>query len=56
MPEGDTVWRTATRLDQALRGAQLTRAELRWGALIDADVRGATTVEVRSRGKHILHR
>ncbi|MEI2825214.1 MAG: DNA-formamidopyrimidine glycosylase family protein [Dermatophilaceae bacterium] len=56
MPEGDTVWRTASRLDEAMRGAQLIRAELRWGELIDAQLRGAITVEVRSRGKHILHR
>lgn len=56
MPEGDTVWRTAQRLDAALRGTQLTRAELRWGALIDADLVGSTTVEVVSRGKHLLHR
>ena len=56
MPEGDTVWRTATRLHQALAGQRLTGAELRWGALIDLDLVGATTTEVRSRGKHLLHR
>ena len=56
MPEGDTVWRTATRLHQALAGQTLTRAELRWGALIDLDLVGATTTEVVSRGKHLLHR
>lgn len=56
MPEGDTVWRTAARLDEAMRGVTLTRAELRWGALIDADLRGAATLGVVSRGKHLLHR
>lgn len=56
MPEGDTVWRTARRLDQALSGAPLVVADLRWPALATADLRAATTLEVVSRGKHILHR
>ena len=56
MPEGDTVWRTAHRLDQALAGVPLLVADLRWPALATVDLRGATTVQVVSRGKHILHR
>lgn len=56
MPEGDTVWRTAHRLDSALRGAELTRSDLRWPSVAEVDVRGATTVEVVPRGKHLLHR
>ncbi|HET8598885.1 MAG TPA: DNA-formamidopyrimidine glycosylase family protein [Segeticoccus sp.] len=56
MPEGDTVWRTARGLHRALAGEPLTRAELRWGHLGDQDLRGATTTEVVSRGKHLLHR
>ena len=56
MPEGDTVWRTCHRLDQVFRGERLARAELRWGRLIDSDLVGLTTLEVVSRGKHILHR
>lgn len=56
MPEGDTVWRTAQRLHQALAGAELTRTELRWASLATTDLRGRHTVEVGSRGKHLLHR
>ena len=56
MPEGDTVWRTARRLDQALAGQPLTTFDLRWPNLATANLRGATTLEVVSRGKHILAR
>ena len=56
MPEGDTVWRTADRLDAALRGEVVERAELRWPSVPDVDLRGSRTVEVVARGKHILHR
>jgi endonuclease VIII len=56
MPEGDTVWLTARRLHQALAGQPLVTADLRWPALASVDLRGATTLEVGSRGKHILHR
>ena len=56
MPEGDTVWRTATRLHQALAGHPVTRWDLRWGELATSDLVGATTLEVVSRGKHILQR
>ena len=56
MPEGDTVWRTATRLHQALAGQPLTTWDLRWGELATSDYAGATTLEVVSRGKHILQR
>ncbi len=56
MPEGDTVHRTAARLDAALRGSEVTRAELRWPSAPDVDLRGARTLEVLARGKHLLHR
>ncbi|MFT4228500.1 Fpg/Nei family DNA glycosylase [Micropruina sp.] len=56
MPEGDTVWRTAQRLNQAFAGETLTRSELRWPSLATLDFTGATTLEVVSRGKHLLHR
>ncbi len=56
MPEGDTVWRTAQRLNQAFAGATLTRTDLRWPSLATLDFAGATTLEVVSRGKHLLHR
>ncbi|GAB3066659.1 Fpg/Nei family DNA glycosylase [Intrasporangium mesophilum] len=56
MPEGDTVWRTATRLDQALAGKPIVESDLRWPEISTADLRGRATLEVVSRGKHILHR
>ena len=56
MPEGDTVWRTADRLDRALAGQPLLVADLRWPNLSTLDLRGTLTLEVRSRGKHLLHR
>ena len=56
MPEGDTVFRTAARLHQALAGAPLTTTDLRWPELSTLDFRGVTTVEVVSRGKNILQR
>lgn len=56
MPEGDTVWRTATRLDRALAGEPITLSDLRFPEIATLDVRGATTLEVASRGKHLLHR
>jgi endonuclease VIII len=56
MPEGDTVHRTADRLDRALRDTDVTRAELRWPSAPDVDLRGSRTVEVVARGKHLLHR
>jgi endonuclease VIII len=56
MPEGDTVWLTAHRLDQALAGRPLTVSEFRVPALATVDLRGRTVAEVVSRGKHILAR
>ena len=56
MPEGDTVRRTAHRLHRALAGGVLVRSDLRFPALAAADLTGSRTVEVVSRGKHILHR
>jgi endonuclease-8 len=56
VPEGDTVWRTATRLHQALAGQPVTRWDLRWGELATTDLVGAGTLDVVSRGKHILQR
>ncbi len=56
MPEGDTVHRTADRLDAALRDAVLERAELRWPTVPHVDLAGSRTLEVVARGKHLLHR
>ena len=56
MPEGDTVFRTADRLNRALAGQVVERADLRWPSVPDVDLSGSVTTEVVARGKHILHR
>jgi endonuclease VIII len=56
MPEGDTVWLTAHRLDRALAGRRLTVSDLRIPRLATTDLRGRTVTEVIARGKHILIR
>ncbi|MCH8612853.1 DNA-formamidopyrimidine glycosylase family protein [Arsenicicoccus dermatophilus] len=56
MPEGDAVWRTARRLHRGLAGHVVTDCDLRWPSLATCDLRGRTTIEVVSRGKHLLHR
>ncbi|RNI21407.1 DNA-formamidopyrimidine glycosylase family protein [Flexivirga caeni] len=56
MPEGDAVWRTARRLDDALRGGALVGCELRWPSLAGTRLHGMTTLEIVPHGKHILHR
>lgn len=56
MPEGDTVWLTAHRLDQALAGRELTTSDFRVPALAIIDLRGRVVTNVLARGKHILMR
>lgn len=56
MPEGDTVWRTARHLHEALAGRQLTRTDFRVPAFATVDLTGAVVDEVVSRGKHLLIR
>lgn len=56
MPEGDTVWRTARRLHEALAGRDIVESDLRWPSIATVDLRGRSTLEVVSRGKHLLHR
>ncbi len=56
MPEGDTVRRSAGRLNQALAGRMVTRCELRWPSLAEVDLAGRTVLEVAAYGKHILTR
>ena len=45
MPEGDTVWLAAKRMNAALGGRPLTRFDLRVPALAMADLTGATVTE-----------
>lgn len=56
MPEGDTVWRTARRLHEALAGAEVVRFDIRVPGSAVADLRGETVREVVPRGKHLLER
>jgi endonuclease-8 len=56
VPEGDTVYRAARRLHDALAGHEITRFELRVPKLATADLRGEVVHEVAPRGKHLLHR
>jgi endonuclease VIII len=56
MPEGDSVYQTAQRLHAALADEVLEVADLRWPTLATVDLVGDTTLEVVSRGKHLLHR
>lgn len=56
MPEGDTVFRAARRLDDALAGRVVTRFELRVPRAATVDLTGDTVHGVVSRGKHLLMR
>jgi endonuclease VIII len=56
MPEGDTVFRAARRLDQALTGQIVTRFELRVPQAATVDLRGEEVHDVVARGKHLLMR
>ncbi len=56
MPEGDTVWLAARRLDRALAGRTLTVFELRVPQLALVDLRGTAVTTVIARGKHLLTR
>ncbi len=56
MPEGDTVWRSARRLDQALSGNLLTISDFRVPEYAEVDLTGQAVVETVSRGKHLLTR
>jgi len=56
MPEGDTVWQTASRLREALAGSELTRCDLRVPKLATVDLSGQVVDSVESRGKHLLTR
>ena len=56
MPEGDTVWRTARHLHEALAGRELTLTDFRVPAYATVDLRGSRVDEVVSRGKHLLIR
>ncbi|MQA07175.1 MAG: DNA glycosylase [Pseudonocardiaceae bacterium] len=56
MPEGDVVFRTAHRLEDALSGKPLVRAELRHPSLSTVELVDRTVCGVRSVGKHLFIR
>ena len=56
MPEGDTVWLAAWRMDEALAGGRLVQTDFRVPHLATVDLRGRTVTAVVSRGKHLLTR
>ncbi|MEH3132430.1 MAG: endonuclease VIII Nei2 [Mycolicibacterium neoaurum] len=56
MPEGDTVYRTATKLREALVGRVLTRCDIRVPRYAAVDLTGEHVDEVLSRGKHLFIR
>jgi Formamidopyrimidine-DNA glycosylase len=56
MPEGDTVYLAAKRLDAAFGGRTLTSSDFRLPALATADMTGKRVEQVRAYGKHLLFR
>jgi len=56
MPEGDTVWLAAQRLDTALAGSTLSASDFRVPSLATTDLTGVAVHQVRSYGKHLLFR
>lgn len=56
MPEGDTVFRTAASLREALAGRTLTRCDIRVPRYAAVDLSGHRVDEVLCRGKHLFIR
>ncbi|MGU3431597.1 DNA-formamidopyrimidine glycosylase family protein [Actinomycetes bacterium M1A6_2h] len=56
MPEGDTVWRTANSLRDALVARELTVCDVRVPRYATVDLSGSVVDSVDSRGKHLLVR
>ena len=56
MPEGDTVFRTAAKLRDALVGKTLNRCDIRVPRYATVDLTGERVDEVLSRGKHLFIR
>ena len=56
MPEGDSVWKLARRLDRQLAGHLLTRSDFHTPRLATRDVAGRTVLGHDTHGKHLLTR
>lgn len=54
MPEGDTVFRAARRIHDALAGSTLDRSELRVPRFSAVDLRGRQVESASARGKHLF--
>ncbi|GGB74652.1 hypothetical protein N798_10280 [Knoellia flava TL1] len=56
MPEGDSVFKLARRLDRSLRGRVVRRSDFRIPRLATKDVADRTVLEHATHGKHLLTR
>ncbi|HZG97799.1 MAG TPA: DNA-formamidopyrimidine glycosylase family protein [Nocardioidaceae bacterium] len=56
MPEGDSVWRAARRLNRGLQGHRLARTDFRVPQHATADLSGTTVLGTAAHGKHMLTR
>jgi formamidopyrimidine-DNA glycosylase len=56
VPEGDSVYKEARRLEPVLKGRTLTRGELRVPAHAADDLAGLTVLGLDTHGKHLLTR
>jgi len=56
MPEGDNIYRLASRLHERLAGERLVKTDFRVPSLAGADLSGHVLERVDARGKHILMR
>ena len=56
MPEGDSVWKLARRLDRQLVGHAIERSDFRTPRLATRDVSGRTVLGHDTHGKHLLTR
>ncbi|MEV7431000.1 DNA-formamidopyrimidine glycosylase family protein [Nocardioides sp. NPDC092400] len=56
MPEGDSVFKLARRLDRPLKGRTVTRSDLRVPRLATRDLAGRVVLEHATHGKHLLTR
>ena len=56
MPEGDSVWKLARRLDRQLVGRTIARSDFRTPRLATRDVSGREVLGHDTHGKHLLTR
>jgi endonuclease VIII len=56
VPEGDSVWRVARRLDERIKGRRVVASDFRVPRLATSDVSGRTVLGTHTHGKHLLTR